>query len=471
MKTKIAKLILASVLCFITAGQIVAAQEKALDRRQYMTPETNTTDDPRRVAMPKGFMMPKTNYVLVGGRVFDATGAPAKMATVVIIGNRVSAVLSPESNDWPKAAEVIDVQGKTIMPGLIDMHVHMTYREEGGMFPSVDGDGDAALRAVERLRYYIESGITTVRDVGADGIVPFRLKSWVMQDRLPLPRIYAAGQLIVGLGGHGSEGSTLNTTIREASGPDDWRLAVREQFNRGADLIKLASHFSAAEVKAAIDEAHELGLKVTVDAETFYIQRAVEAGVDMVEHPLPRSKKTIKLMAKKGVESLPTLIPYQIIFELAGGYYGSTSRRFTFDDDSIRQMLKDLKKAGIKMGVGTDLVADWFRRLPTPYIRELNNFVDAGYTIPEALIAATRTNAEILSMGDKLGTVTPGKLADLIVIDGKPDENLNDLAKVVMVIRDGDIVVKDGRVFIPRHKPQGGEDWFGPGQKKDEEKK
>src|SRR5439155_13196851 len=108
---------------------------------------------------------------------------------------------------------------------------------------------------------------------------------------------------------------------RLASGPDDWRQAVREQFHKGADVIKLGSHFSAEEVKAAVTEAHELGLKVTVDAETFYIQRAVEAGADTIEHPLPRSEETIQLMAKKGVAADPTLIPYQIIFDEWGGYF------------------------------------------------------------------------------------------------------------------------------------------------------
>ena len=168
-------------------------------------------------------------------------------------------------------------------------------------------------------------------------------------------------------------------------------------------------------------------------------------------------------MAKNGVEAIPTLIPYQIIFQLAGGYYGSTSRRFTFDEASIRQMLKDLKKANIKMGIGTDLVADWFRRLPQPYISELKEFVSAGYSIPEALVAATKTGAEILDMGDKLGTLEVGKLADLIVINGKPDENLDDLANVDLVIRNGTVVVKEGRVFIPRHKPQVVKGW--PGMK------
>lgn len=459
MNKLLTRTLFAIAFVFVLLGNVTLAQDKAQDRRQYIQPGTNTTDNPRRVPLPPGFMQPEGSIVLTGGRVFDATGAPARPASVLIEGNRITAILPPESQDWSKDAKVLDVGGKTVMPGLIDMHVHMAYKELDGLFPSHDSDADAALRSVERLRFYIESGITTVRDVGSVGVVPFRLKSWVMQHRLPLPRIFAAGQLIVGTGGHGTEGGNFDATMRQASGPDDWREAVREQFSRGADLIKIASHFSLAEITAAVDEAHELGLKVTVDAETFYIQRAVEAGADTIEHPLPRSAETIKLMAKNDTESIPTLIPYNYIFDLAGGYWGSTSRRFGFSKEANRKMLRDLRKAGIKMGIGTDLVADWFRALPAPYIAELQEFVTAGYSIPEVLITATRTNAEILDMEDKLGTLEPGKLADLIVIDGKPDENLQDIANVELVIRDGEIVVKDGRVFIPRHQPKDAQSW------------
>jgi imidazolonepropionase-like amidohydrolase len=229
---------------------------------------------------------------------------------------------------------------------------------------------------------------------------------------------------------------------------------VREQFHKGADVIKLGSHFSAEEVKAAVAEAHELGLKVTVDAETFYIQRAVEAGADTIEHPLPRSEETIQLMAKRGVAADPTLIPYQIIFEEWGGYFGSTSRRFTFSKDANLEMLKRLRKAGIKCGVGTDLILHWYRYMPAPYIRELKNFVEAGWSVPEALVAATKTNSEILDMDDRLGTLQVGKLADVLVVDGRPDENLDDLAKLDLVIRDGYRVVEGGHVTIPRHQTQ-----------------
>jgi imidazolonepropionase-like amidohydrolase len=105
------------------------------------------------------------------------------------------------------------------------------------------------------------------------------------------------------------------------------------------------------------------------------------------------------------------------------------------------------------MGIGTDLVVGWFRFLPAPYISELKQFVAVGYSIPEALTAATRINAEILDMDDKLGTLAPGKLADVIVVRGKPDQNLDDLAKIDIVIRDGFLVIKNGQAVVPRHVP------------------
>jgi imidazolonepropionase-like amidohydrolase len=434
----------------------VAGQEKAQDRTKFLDPATPVSDDPRRIPVKPGPGGPDRILVLRGGRIFDGTGAAAHDGTLVIERNRISKILPAASADWPKTAEIVDATGKTILPGLIDLHTHLTYPLTEGDVLKAPSESDATLRAVEKLRYFVESGITSVRDVGSQGDVTFRLKEWVRENRLAGPRVFPAGQFITGEGGHSTE-NTPDEWIRWigatrlASGPDDWRLAVREQFHKGADVIKLGSHFSFEEIRAAVEEAHELGLKVTVDSETFYIQRAVEAGADTIEHPLPRSEETIQSMAKKGVAADPTLIPYQIIFEEWGGYFGSTSRRFTFSNDANLEMLKRLKRAGIKCGVGTDLILHWYRYLPGPYIRELKNFVAAGWSVPEALTAATKTNSEILDMNDRLGTLEAGKLADVLVVDGKPDENLEDLAKVDLVIRDGFTVVEGGKLAVPRH--------------------
>jgi imidazolonepropionase-like amidohydrolase len=173
----------------------------------------------------------------------------------------------------------------------------------------------------------------------------------------------------------------------------------------------------------------------------------------MIEHPLPRTDAVIRMMAERGVEADPTIVPYQIIFDLSGGYYGSTSRRFTLNQAANLAMLRRLKDGGVKMGIGTDLVANWFRYLPWPYLEEMRHFVSVGFTVPEVLSIATKGNAEMLDMGDKLGTIAPGKLADVIVIDGRPDERLDDLANVALVIRDGRVQVESGRVVYERHVP------------------
>jgi imidazolonepropionase-like amidohydrolase len=444
-----------SVLCPRSSAQQEPVNRQ--ERWKFYSPSTQVSNDPRRVPVAPVPQGPDGTLVLRGGRIFDGTGAPAREGTLVIVRNKIAKIVAPGATDWPSDAHVVDVTGKTVMPGLIDLHTHITYAEPKDSDDLARSMSDATLRGVEHLRYYIESGITSIRDVASNGEVPFRLKDWVNANRIAGPRVFAAGQLITSTDGHGDDGGLnddpITGAIRTALGPDGWREAVRVQFKRGADVIKIASHFSPAEVAAAVNEAHALGLKVTCDCETFYIQWAVDAGVDMIEHPLPRTDETIRRMAEKGTQSDPTLVPYIIIFNLAGGYYDTTSRRFTFSKDANFALVKKMKDAGITLGIGTDLVTDWYQFLPGPYIMELKQFVKLGYSVPQVLVVATKTNAEMLDMGDKLGTLEAGKLADVTVVDGQPDVNLDDLAKVKLVIRDGYIEVQDGRLYIPRHVP------------------
>ncbi len=456
MKTVFAYLMSAVVLGSVVFSDPAFGQDRQ-ERLRYLDPLTEVSDDPRRIPVPPGPKGPDGILVIRGGRIFDGTGTPAREGTLVIERNKIARILEPGVNDWPDSARVIDVAGKTVMPGLIDMHTHLTYTEQSVPTSYALSEADQTLRAIERLRFFIECGITSVRDVGSAGEVPFRLKDWVRQRRLIGPRVFPSGPLITATGGHGAEGLDIHSpgygTIWEASGPDEWREAVREQFKRGADFIKIGSHFTVEEAAAAADEAHALGLKITADAETFYIARAVEAGVDMIEHPLPRTDETIQMMAEAGTEAVPTLIPYIYIFDLSGGYFGSTSRRFTFSKEDNLALLRRMREAGIKMGIGTDLVVDWFRYMPASYINELRQFIAVGYTPEEALITATRTNAELLDMADKLGTLEPGKLADVLVVDGRPDRDVGDLANVDLVVRDGEVVVLGGQVVISRHVP------------------
>ena len=459
---KTGKILLAITAAAIFSTGAQAEEKKPYDRSKWFKPGTETSDDIRRVPQSKGYGDHKGKLVLVGGRLFDGTGAAARPATIITKGKKISAILQPGDKNFPAGAEVVDISGKTVMPGLIDMHVHTTYVKHFGQSPELtsESQADAALRGVERLRHFLVSGVTTVRDVASHGMAPFILSNYIKEGNIPGPRIFAAGQLITARGGHGTEGYALktapkypNAALIEASGPAEWRDAVRRQFKNGADLIKLSSHYSQEEIDAAVDEAHLLGLRVTVDAETQFIDMAVKAGADCIEHPLPRSDKTIKLMKKYGVASIPTIVPYQFI-NAEGGYMGSTSRRFTLTNESIMAMMQKMKDAGIKMGVATDITVSLYKTMPAPYIKELKNFMAVGYTPADTLVAATKTNAEILGMDDRLGTIEVGKLADIIVVNGKPDQNVEELANVDTVIINGKFQVKDGRVFIPRHVPE-----------------
>lgn len=446
------------VLALATGGaglsSQAAAQTPMNDRDKVLPRSVLTGDDPQRIPRRPAAGAGK-QIVLRGGRVFDSVKPAAYPATVVIEGRTIKAILPPDRTDWAADAQVIDVTGKTVMPGLIDMHVHMTYPDPDTPIDEQATEGGGVLRGTRNLRYFLESGFTSVRDLGGVLNAPFQLAQWSAAGRMAAPRVFAAGHIITGTGGHATERPiTPNHGPAyqwERDGADAWRGAVREAFKQGASVIKVASHFSRDEIAAAVDEAHTLGLPVTCDCETIYIEMAVAAGVDMIEHPLPRSDQTVALMGRNKTGSIPTLQVYQNVLDTSGGFYGSTSRRFTMTSQSNFDVFKKLKAAGVVMGIGTDTIGRVNQMIPNPYIAELKWFVKGGYTPAEALVAATRTNARLLAMGDKLGTLEAGKLADVIVIDGRPDQNLEDLARVDRVIKDGQIWVSGGQVVTPRH--------------------
>ncbi len=427
------------------------------DRSDLFLPGTQLSDDLRQIPVRPGTGVPDTSIFIDNARLFDGYGPVLEDVAILIVGNRITA-LGPDLIR-PDDAILIDAAGRTVMPGLIDLHVHLTYVEDFTEPRELaeENQSDAALRGQARLRAYVENGITAIRDTSSDGFAPFRLKKWVNDGRIPGPRVFVSGQFITGIGGHATEDFAARTApkfpesaLREATGADDWVAAVREQFKKGADFIKLGSHYSPEEIEAAVAEAHRLGLRVTVDSETIYTELAVDAGADSIEHPLPRSDGTIRKMAKRGVVSVPTIVPYQLIIRFGGGYFGSTSRRFSLTEEVMFDQVRKMKAAGVTLGIGTDLILDWYRYLPVPYIQELQNFEQLGYTAAEVLAIATRVNAEIIGFDKHIGTIEVGKLADIIIVDGNPDENLPDVANVDTVIVGGRIVVEENLVVLPR---------------------
>lgn len=438
------------------------------NRDQWLPKSVPTSDDVLRVPVPADYNAPKGSFVLVGGRLFDGTGKPARPATVVVRGKTIVAVLDPNDKSWPTDAVVYDVAGKTVMPGLVDLHSHLTFMTPAdamNIYGSANMSGaESIMRGVKRMSVYLQAGVTSVRDVASHGDAPFVLKRLQSTGDIPGPRILTAGQIITQTGGHGAvhafqpgypeiSDKNLNSMALIADGPDEWRKAVRIQFAKGADLIKLASEYTQEEITAAVDEAHSLGLPVTVDGETQYLDMAIKAGVDSIEHPLPRSDAAVALMAKRGIASVPTMVAYRIIMRGSGGYFGSTSRRFELNEQINENMVAKMRRAGVKMGIGLDVVAmagtDY---LPGSYIDELESFNRIGFSKPEALVAATKTGADIMHMGDRLGTIEAGKLADIIVVDGNPDEDFAALRKVRTVFVNGRLMVQEGRVMMPAHE-------------------
>ncbi len=452
-----ARLGLTLSLLFTALAAPAAADTPLHDRRPYMGPGTYTTDDPLRIPVrPPG--EPGAEIVLTNGRVLDVEAGTVEAASIVIHGNRIKAVLPEGSTDWSPDARVIDVSGKTVMPGLIDMHTHVTYPDRDTPPEEQANEGSAALLGQRNLRYFLESGITSVRDVNGVSNVPYLLSAWSAANKIPSPRVFTAGHMITGTGGHANERPLTPKRgpefAWEVDGPDAWREAVRKVFKAGGSVVKIASHFSADEVAAAVDEAHLLGLVITCDCETIYTQMAIEAGVDMIEHPLPRSDESIRLMAKKGISSIPTMQVYHDLFARVGGYYGSTSRRFSMSSEMHLAMAKKLKAAGVVQGIGTDTIGPAARSLPYFYIAELQWFLKAGYSRMEVLQAATIVNARLLDMDDKLGSLEVGKLADVIVVDGRPDENIDDLANIDIVVKDGILLVQSGVLVPVRRVPE-----------------
>ena len=444
------------LLALMTLATTAQAQVGLQDRRPVLK-GIETVDDPRRI--PRKPVAEKGRItVLRGGRVFDAVSAAARPATVVIEDNHIRAVLPASSTDWPADARVIDVTGETVMPGLIDMHVHLTYPDGDANIDEQGSAVDGAMRGTRNLRWLIESGFTSVRDLNGVGEAPYVLAQWSADNAIPAPRVFTAGHIITGTGGHATERPLTPTHGHdyaiEVNGADAWRGAVRQVFKDGASVIKIASHFAPDEVQAAVDEAHRLGLKVTCDCEGIYTEMAVKAGIDMIEHPLPRTDATITLMAKNHTASVPTLQVYQNVIDRNGGFYGSTSRRFAMTSQDDFDLFKKMKAAGIVMGVGTDTIGDANKMIPNVYIAELKWFVKGGYSLTDTLKAATIVNARLLDMDDKIGSLEAGKLADILVVRGSPDQSLDDLQKVDLVIKDGVFYVENGQVVTPRHVPQ-----------------
>ena len=382
-------------------------------------------------------------------RVFDGSGSPAVTgASILIQDGRIEAL--GRGLAAPDGASVIEGAGLTALPGLIDCHVHLT----------LDGDPDSALaateppalqtiRAVVNARRALEAGITAVRDCGSRDGVMVEVAQAIERGIIPGPRIVACGRLLTITGGH------AHFLGREVDGVDDMRRAVREEVKRGAGAIKVVATggvltpgisygrtaFTEAELRAAVDEAHNAGLRIASHAiGNTGIKRALAAGVDTIEHGVQLDEAAIGLFQEGGAWLVATLAAVEHI--VRNGRAAGIPEYVVAKAEAVREQhlasFRQARASGVRIAGGTDAGTPFNRH--GDLATELELMVEQGLTPADALVAATSNAALALGLADVAGRLAPGRPADLLLVAGEPDRRIEDVRQVRLVVKDGRIV-------------------------------
>lgn len=401
-------------------------------------------------------------------RLFDArSGKMLGPHTVVVRDGRIASIV--EGIDEPSAQAsiesgdaVVHVRGATCLPGLIDLHVHLSHERNENSYSEgfrLDPE-DYAFRSVPLAERTLLAGFTTVRDLG--GEIALAMRDAINQGLIRGPRIIAAGKSIATTGGHGDPLNGVNRDILHAfgypgpedgviSGPLEARRAVRQRYKDGSDTIKITAtggvlsyaksadnpQFQLDEVKAVVDTAHDYGYIVAAHAHGAEgMKRAVLAGVDTIEHGTYMTDEVMQLMKERGTWYVPTITAGVHVSEMSkiDGYYPAIVRpKAAAVGPQIQGTFARAYKAGIRIAFGTD--AGVFPHGQNA--REFALMVEAGMPASEALQSATVRAAEVLRMADEIGTLEVGKRADLVVVDGDPLADIRVMEKAAAVMKDG----------------------------------
>jgi imidazolonepropionase-like amidohydrolase len=387
--------------------------------------------------------------VLMGASLIDGTGAePARGRAVVVEGGRIASVV--DEARAPRGRR-IDLSGCTLLPGLINSHVHLCLGGEADPLRVVRDDPAplTALKALLRARETVEAGVTTVRDLAGRDYVELSVRRAIADGLFPGPRIVAAGRAVCMTGGHG------NFFGREADGPDDVRKAVREQLKAGADVIKLIAtggvmtagvepgspQLTLEEMRAAVEEARKAGRLTAAHAQgSAGIADAVEAGITTIEHGIFLTDEIIAAMKRKGVFLVPTLAAPAAI-SIGGLAAGIPEFMVRKSDAVISHHVSSFQraaKAGVRIAAGADSGTPL--NLHGSLLPELDLMVKYGMSSLEAIRSATTVAADALGLGGETGRVAEGYAADLLAVAGHPAERIGALANVRLVLARGAII-------------------------------
>lgn len=405
---------------------------------------------------------------LVGGRLIDGTGAaPVADAVILIAGDKIQQVAPAAQVPVPAEARVIDVAGKTILPGLIDAHLHLFgIRSMNQVTWLVDEPHVRSIRAAKDAWRCLDAGFTTIRDAG--GMLAVYAKAAIGEGSVPGPRIIASGRAISQTAGHADwhfvpvEWNERMQLGRLADGVSEVRKAAREQLREGADMLKIMTtggvmsekdqptscQYSMEEILAFVEEARNAGLRTGSHAQgTRGIKNAVLAGVDNIEHGIYLDDEVIALMLQRGTTLVPTLAIVDSIVKNGrkAGVLESSVRKAESVQAAHIASFKKAYAAGVVCGSGTDYLGDPMSPMGANADELLIYVNQVGLSPMEAIVCATRNNAIVLGMQDRIGTLEPGKQADLIVVDGDP---LADIS--VLRLREKILTVFKGGRVMPR---------------------
>jgi imidazolonepropionase-like amidohydrolase len=426
--------------------------------------------------LPTSLIAQDVTLAIVGGRLIDGYGGPPVHDSVILVsGNRITAVGTQVDIDVPVDAAVIDADGHTVMPGLIDLHVHFDIIGHGD-YDHWFANYESRMRSdvlPTAARIMLNAGVTSVRDLGTDIDNAFWLREQINSGAMPGPRTFIAGPFLRKTVTAFVSPDFVDTWVVE--NPADGRRKVRRLAEMGVDVIKTQDEALSREELAAIyDEAHKLGLRVATHLfSQKALRTALEAGIgewDTIEHigegSQPRYPDDIvNMIVEQQVAMAPTIIAEEglrqiylnpelvhdpewgalmpsDIYEDIRGSYGNVQRhplfsRAVLHRETKMQKLRQLYEAGANFIVASDSGS---RANPhhNAAAREMHFLVtEVGLKPMEAIMAATRWAAVVLQKQDELGTITEGKLADIIVIDGDPLEYTGDLRRVMHVVKDG----------------------------------
>ena len=355
-----------------------------------------------------------------------------------------------------QTAETIDLRENFVMPGLMDAHIHLMWsgrdhppKKPGGGFSGQQSQlnsEDLTLWALRHARTTLASGFTTVREMASEPTVMFAVRDWINGGKFIGPRILAAGQPVTAAGGHGdnsvvdSDPDSLDASGL-CDGLESCRRAVRLQHKRGSDVIKMMATggfadqtgteqlFFYDEMEATVNAAHQLGLAVATHAYAGdAIADAVRAGVDSVDHGFGATDATLKEMKKKNIYLVPTLTLTQ-----------RKGAEITLYRDRYRAFERALD-IGTPIAFGTDVGG-----IPHRFAaREFAYMVDLGMSSEAAIVSATINTAKLFRLESEVGTIAPGKLADIIAVNGSPLEDIERLQDIVFVMKSGRVAKRDG---------------------------